>query len=122
MKRFEKAGYVAITPGWPDDPDTVSGAKAHPEVFAGKSIGEVADHVSDVINRIWTEQAIRTQTVATAISGWSFAAVGRTVTTLEPERSSNHASSGAAGGCHSAPPTRASVPLTIFAPGYPVSP
>ena len=60
--------------------------------------------------------------VATAISGWSFAAVGKTVTTLEPDRSSNHASSGAAGGCHSAPPTRASVPLTFVAPGYPVNP
>jgi hypothetical protein len=33
-----------LTPGWPDDPDTVAEATAHPEVFAGKSIGQVADH------------------------------------------------------------------------------
>ena len=33
---FEAAGYVALTPGWPDDPDTVAEANAHPEVFAGK--------------------------------------------------------------------------------------
>src|ERR1017187_4763382 len=36
---FESAGYVALTPGWPDDPDTVAAAQAHPEVFAKKSIG-----------------------------------------------------------------------------------
>ena len=35
---FEEAGYVALTPGWPDDPETVADAKEHPEVFAGKGI------------------------------------------------------------------------------------
>jgi non-heme chloroperoxidase len=34
---LEEAGYPALTPGWPDDPETVEDAKAHPEVFAGKS-------------------------------------------------------------------------------------
>ena len=28
---FEEDGYVALTPGWPDDPETVEEAKAHPE-------------------------------------------------------------------------------------------
>ena len=41
---FEAAGYVALTPGWPDDPETVEEANAHPEVFAHKSVGQVADH------------------------------------------------------------------------------
>ena len=41
---FEEAGFVALTPGWPDDPETVEEANAHPEVFAGKSVGDVADH------------------------------------------------------------------------------
>ena len=41
---FEAAGYVALTPGWPDDPETAAQASEHPEVFAGKSIGQVADH------------------------------------------------------------------------------
>src|SRR5437868_14400991 len=41
---FEKAGFPAVTPGWPDDPETVEEAAAHPEVFAGKSIGDIADH------------------------------------------------------------------------------
>ena len=57
-KLFEKAGYVALTPGWPDDPETVGEAKAHPEVFAGKSIGEIADHVSDVIGGLDKQPAV----------------------------------------------------------------
>jgi non-heme chloroperoxidase len=40
---FEEAGYVGVTPGWPDDPETVAEARKHPEVFAGKGIGEIAD-------------------------------------------------------------------------------
>lgn len=39
------AGYVALKPGWPDDPETVAEAQANPEVFAGKSVGQVADHI-----------------------------------------------------------------------------
>ena len=27
---FEEAGYAAVTPGWPDDPETVAEAKAAP--------------------------------------------------------------------------------------------
>ncbi len=30
---FEQAGYAPLTPGWPDDSDTVEAARAHPEVF-----------------------------------------------------------------------------------------
>jgi pimeloyl-ACP methyl ester carboxylesterase len=45
---FEAAGYVALTPGWPDDPDTVAEANAHPEVLAGKSVGQVADHYAAI--------------------------------------------------------------------------
>jgi pimeloyl-ACP methyl ester carboxylesterase len=46
---FEEAGYVGLTPGWPDDPETVAEANEHPEVFAGKSVGQVADHVAAVL-------------------------------------------------------------------------
>jgi non-heme chloroperoxidase len=49
---FEEAGYVALTPGWPDDPQTVAEAKAHPEVFAGKGIGEIADHHQELIRKL----------------------------------------------------------------------
>lgn len=46
---FEEAGYTPLTPGWPDDPQTVEEAKEHPEVFANKTIGQVADHYASVI-------------------------------------------------------------------------
>jgi len=55
---FEKNGYTALTPGWPDDPDTVAQAKAHPEVFANKSVGDVADHFEDVIRGLKKKPAI----------------------------------------------------------------
>jgi non-heme chloroperoxidase len=55
---FEEAGFTALTPGWPDDPETVEEAKAHPEVFAGKSIGDVADHYSSVIGRLTRKPAV----------------------------------------------------------------
>lgn len=48
-KLFEEAGFTALTPGWPDDPETVEEAAAHPEVFADKTIGEVADHFEAII-------------------------------------------------------------------------
>ena len=56
--RFEEAGYVAVTPGWPDDPETVAEAKAEPEVFANKSIGEVADYQQRVIEGLHKKPAI----------------------------------------------------------------
>ena len=49
---FEQAGYAPVQPGWPDDPATVAEAKAHPEVFANKSVGQVADHYADVIGKL----------------------------------------------------------------------
>jgi non-heme chloroperoxidase len=55
---FEKNGYTALTPGWPDDPETVGEAKAHPEVFANKSVGQVADHFGDVIRGLDTKPVI----------------------------------------------------------------
>jgi non-heme chloroperoxidase len=55
---FEKNGYTALTPGWPDDPDTVAQAKEHPEVFANKSVGDVADHFEDVIRGLKKKPAV----------------------------------------------------------------
>src|SRR5215472_8377359 len=46
---FEKAGYIATTPGWPDDPPTVAEARVHPELLAGKSVGQVAAHMAEFI-------------------------------------------------------------------------
>jgi non-heme chloroperoxidase len=55
---FEEAGYTALTPGWPDDPETVDEANAHPEVFANKSVGQVADHFERVIRGLARKPAI----------------------------------------------------------------
>src|SRR5882672_11324971 len=53
---FEEAGYVGVTPGWPDDPETVAEAREHPEVFAGKGIREIADYEEAIIRRIGRDQ------------------------------------------------------------------
>src|SRR5436853_3628595 len=55
---FDEAGYVSLTPGWPDDPETVEEAKEHPDVFADKSIGQVADHVEAIIRRLDKKPAV----------------------------------------------------------------
>ncbi len=55
---FEEAGFTALTPGWPDDPETVEEANAHPEVFAGKTVGQVADHYAEVIGRLDRKPAV----------------------------------------------------------------
>ena len=47
-----------MSPGWPDDPETVKEAKAHPEVFAGKSIRDIADHIEGVIRRLDKKPAV----------------------------------------------------------------
>jgi non-heme chloroperoxidase len=49
---FEEAGYVSVTPGWPDDPETVAEAREQPEVFAGKGIREIADYQEAIIRRL----------------------------------------------------------------------
>ena len=55
---FEAAGYTALTPGWPDDPETVDEANEHPEVFAHKTIKQVADHFDDVIGALDRKPAV----------------------------------------------------------------
>jgi pimeloyl-ACP methyl ester carboxylesterase len=55
---FKKAGYTTLTPGWPDDPETVQDAKAHPEVFAHKTVKQVADHFADLIGQLSDKPAV----------------------------------------------------------------
>jgi non-heme chloroperoxidase len=54
----EEAGFSAVSPGWPDDPETVEEAEAHPEVFARKSVGQIADHVDGIIRRLDKKPAV----------------------------------------------------------------
>ena len=58
VKMFEKAGFTALTPGWPDDPETVEEANAKPAVFANKTIGQVADHFAKVIGGLKKKPAV----------------------------------------------------------------
>jgi pimeloyl-ACP methyl ester carboxylesterase len=55
---FEAAGYAALTPSWPDDPETVAEARANPQVLARKTLGQIADHTADVIGRLDKKPAI----------------------------------------------------------------
>jgi non-heme chloroperoxidase len=55
---FNAAGYVALTPGWPDDPNTVDEANAHPDVMAHKTIGQVADHFEFIVRGLKKKPAI----------------------------------------------------------------
>src|ERR1700674_3430451 len=55
---FDQAGYAAVTPEWPDDPETVGEANAHPEVFAHKTVGQVADHFAEEIGKLTKQPAV----------------------------------------------------------------
>ena len=56
--KFEAAGYATVAPGWPDDPATVDEGNAHPEVFAGKSIRQIADHLDATLRGLERKPAI----------------------------------------------------------------
>ena len=55
---FEESGYAPLTPSWPDDPETVEEARAHPEVLAKKTLAQVADHTAEVIGRLDRKPAV----------------------------------------------------------------
>jgi pimeloyl-ACP methyl ester carboxylesterase len=49
---FKQAGYATLTPDWPDDPETVEQARANPSVLAKKTLKQVADHTTEIINAL----------------------------------------------------------------------
>src|SRR5512144_3138957 len=55
---FAKAGYAPVTPDWPDDPETVEEARANPDVLAKKTLGQVADHTTEVIEALEKKPAV----------------------------------------------------------------
>jgi pimeloyl-ACP methyl ester carboxylesterase len=55
---FEQAGYAPLTPDWPDDPGTVDEARENPDVFAKKTLKQVADHTAEVINALDKKPAV----------------------------------------------------------------
>jgi non-heme chloroperoxidase len=55
---FKQAGYAPLTPDWPDDPERVEEARANPDVFARKTLQQVADHTAELINALDREPAV----------------------------------------------------------------
>ena len=55
---FEEVGYATVAPDWPDDAANVDEANEHPEVFARKSVGQIADHSEDVIGKLDRKPAV----------------------------------------------------------------
>jgi pimeloyl-ACP methyl ester carboxylesterase len=55
---FEEAGYAPVTPAWPDDPESVEDARANPDVFAKKTLGQIADHTAEVIGALTRKPAV----------------------------------------------------------------
>lgn len=58
MQLFAEAGYAPFAPGWPDDPQSVAEANANPDVFANKTVGQVADHFTDIAAQLDRKPAV----------------------------------------------------------------
>jgi non-heme chloroperoxidase len=55
---FSEAGYAPLRPDWPDDPETVVEARANPDVFAKKTLKQVAEHTTEIINALDRKPAV----------------------------------------------------------------
>jgi non-heme chloroperoxidase len=55
---FKEAGYAPLTPDWPDDPQTVEEARANPDALAKKTLKQVADHTTEIINALEKKPAV----------------------------------------------------------------
>jgi non-heme chloroperoxidase len=54
----KQAGYAPLTPDWPDDPETVEEARANPDVLAKKTLKQVADHTTEIIDALDKKPAV----------------------------------------------------------------
>jgi pimeloyl-ACP methyl ester carboxylesterase len=55
---FKEAGLAPLTPDWPGDPNTVEEARANPNVFAKKTLKQVADHTAEIIDALDKKPAL----------------------------------------------------------------
>jgi pimeloyl-ACP methyl ester carboxylesterase len=55
---FRQAGYSPLMPDWPDDPQTVEEARTNPDVLAKKTLKQVADHTTEIINALEKKPAV----------------------------------------------------------------
>src|SRR4029450_8620089 len=58
VQHFSEAGYAPLTPDWPDDPETVEEARANPDVLAKKTLEQVAEHTTEIINALDQKPAV----------------------------------------------------------------
>ena len=58
IELFREAGYAAISPGWPGEPDTVAEAREHPENVANIGINDVTGHYADIIDGLGEQPVI----------------------------------------------------------------
>lgn len=48
IERFRAAGYAPVAPGWPNEAETVAGARANPDAVADIGIDEAAAHFAEI--------------------------------------------------------------------------
>lgn len=76
---FEASGYATIAPGWPGDPASVEEARAHPEVFAGIGIADVADRYVEIIKALSVKPILVGHSfgglIVQKLAGWGLAGV-----------------------------------------------
>jgi pimeloyl-ACP methyl ester carboxylesterase len=75
---FRQAGYPPLTPDWPDDPVTVEEARANPKVFAKKTLKQVADHATQIIDALDEKPVVMGHStgglLAQMLAGWGLSA------------------------------------------------
>ncbi|MET0715699.1 MAG: alpha/beta hydrolase [Mycetocola sp.] len=55
---FKQADFAPLTPDWPGDPETVEEARANPDALAKKTLKQVADHTTQIINALDKKPAV----------------------------------------------------------------
>src|SRR4029434_619393 len=55
---FSEPVYAPLTPYWLDDPEAVEEARANPDVLAKKTLKQVADHTTEIINALGKKPAV----------------------------------------------------------------
>jgi pimeloyl-ACP methyl ester carboxylesterase len=55
---FAEAGFAPVAADWPDDPASVEAARGAPDAFANKTVGQVADHIAEVIGALHTKPVV----------------------------------------------------------------
>lgn len=55
---FDQAGHASVLAGWPGEPDDVETARAHPELYAHKTLGAIVDRHRAILSLLRTKPAI----------------------------------------------------------------